>query len=111
MARSDVAIIGGGPGGYVAAIRAAQIGLSVTLFERERVGGLCVHWGGIPRKAILRNADVVNLVRESTKWGISVSNASFDLGSAIDRSRAAVDKSVGGVEQLLRDNGVTVVQG
>jgi len=105
----DLAIIGGGPGGYVAAIRAAQLDQRVVLFERDRVGGLCLNWGCIPSKAILRNADVVNLVRDSAKWGITVENATFDLGAAIDRSRKVVDQLVGGVEGLLRDNGVTVV--
>ena len=111
MADYDVAIIGGGPGGYVAAIRAAQLGLSVGLFERDRVGGLCLNWGCIPSKAILRNADVVNLVREADRWGIGLSNPTFDLGSAIDRSRKVVDQLVGGIEGLLRDNGVTVING
>jgi dihydrolipoamide dehydrogenase len=109
MAKYDVAIIGGGPGGYVAAIRAAQLGLNTVLFERDRVGGLCVNWGCIPSKAILRNADVVNLVREAEKWGIGVSNPTFDLGSAIDRSRDVVDRLVRGVEGLLKDNGATLV--
>jgi len=111
MATYDVGIIGGGPGGYVAAIRAAQLGLRVVLFERDRLGGLCLNWGCIPSKAILRNADVVNLVREADKWGISVENPKFDLGAAIDRSRAVVDKVVGGVEGLMRDNGIEVVRG
>jgi dihydrolipoamide dehydrogenase len=105
----DVAVIGGGPGGYVAAIRAAQLDQRVVLFEKDRVGGLCLNWGCIPSKAILRNADVVNLVRDSARWGIAVENPTFDLGAAIDRSRKVVDQLVGGVEGLLRDNGVTVV--
>jgi dihydrolipoamide dehydrogenase len=112
MASFDVGIIGGGPGGYVAAIRAAQLGRSVVLFERERVGGLCLNWGCIPSKAILRNADVVNLVREAERWGIGgTKGATYDLGSAIDRSRKVVEQLVGGVESLLRDNGVTVIPG
>ncbi|MFN0147897.1 MAG: dihydrolipoyl dehydrogenase [Dehalococcoidia bacterium] len=109
--RHDVAVIGGGPGGYVAAIRAAQLGLRVVLFERERVGGLCLNWGCIPSKALLRNADVVNLVRESDRWGIHVENASFDFGAAIDRSRQVVEKLVSGVEGLLKESGVEVVTG
>lgn len=112
MAEYDVAIIGGGPGGYVAAIRAAQLGKSVILFEKDRVGGLCLNWGCIPSKALLKNADVVNLVREAETWGIhGASDATFDFGAAVDRSRAVVDKVVGGVEGLLRDNGVTTVTG
>lgn len=111
MASYDVAIIGGGPGGYVAAIRAAQLGLSVVLFERDRVGGLCLNWGCIPSKALLRNADVVNFVRDAEKWGVAVSNPKFDLGSAVDRSREVVDQLVSGVETLLKENGVTVISG
>lgn len=110
MAGYDVAIIGGGPGGYVAAIRAAQLGLSVVLFEKERVGGLCLNWGCIPSKAVLKNADVVNYVREGAAWGLRNAGAvSFDFGAAIDRSREVVEKIVSGVEGLLKDNGVTVV--
>ncbi|MSQ29508.1 MAG: dihydrolipoyl dehydrogenase [Dehalococcoidia bacterium] len=112
MAAYDLAVIGGGPGGYVAAIRAAQLGLKTVLFERDRLGGLCLNWGCIPSKAILRNADVVNLVRESAKWGIGgVDGATFDLGAAIDRSRKVVDQLVHGVEGLCRDNGIEVIQG
>jgi dihydrolipoamide dehydrogenase len=111
MARYDVAIIGGGPGGYVAAIRATQLGLKVALFERDRVGGICLNWGCIPSKAILRNADVVNLVRDAKKWGIGLSEPTFDLGSAIDRSRKVAEQLVSGVEQLLKENGVDVISG
>ncbi len=111
MSDYDVAVIGAGPGGYVAAIRAAQLGLKAVVFERDRVGGLCLNWGCIPSKAILKNADVVNYVRDAAKWGIAAKDVSFDLGAAIDRSRAVVDKVVGGVEGLLRDNGVESVQG
>ena len=110
MADFDVAVIGGGPGGYVAAIRAAQLGKKVILFERERVGGLCLNWGCIPSKALLKNADVVNYVRDAAAWGIKgAEKATFDLGAAVDRSRGVVDKVVGGVEGLLKDNGIMLV--
>ena len=111
MATFDVAVVGGGPGGYVAAIRAAQLGLKVALFEKERVGGLCLNWGCIPSKALLKNADVVNYVRDAKKWGITAEKPTFDLGSAVDRSRKVVDQLVGGVEGLLRDNGVETIAG
>ncbi len=111
MAAYDLAVIGGGPGGYVATLRGSQLGLRVALFERDRVGGLCLNWGCIPSKAILRNADVVNLVRDAATWGISVSDPQFDLGSAIDRSRKVVDQLVGGVEGLLKEAGVEVIAG
>lgn len=111
MADFDVAIIGGGPGGYVAAIRASQLGLAVALFERDRVGGLCLNWGCIPSKAILKNADVVNLVRDAGKWGIAVTDPTFDFGAAVDRSRRVAEQLVKGVEGLLAENGVTVISG
>src|SRR5688572_4967402 len=111
MTDYDVAVIGAGPGGYVAAIRAAQLGLKAVVFERDRVGGLCLNWGCIPSKAILKNADIVNYVRDAEKWGIAAKDVSYDLGSAIDRSRAVVDKVVRGVEGLLSDNGVETVLG
>jgi dihydrolipoamide dehydrogenase len=107
----DVAVIGGGPGGYVAAIRAAQLGKKVVLFERERVGGLCLNWGCIPSKALLRNAEVVNLVRDAKRWGIETGETTFSLKSAVERSRQVVEQIVGGVEGLLSSAGVTVVAG
>lgn len=110
MADYDVAIIGGGPGGYVAGIRAGQLGLKTVLFDQERVGGLCLNWGCIPSKALLRNAEIVKFVRDANKWGIGgVEKATFDLAKAYNRSREVVDRLVGGVETLLKDAGVEVV--
>jgi len=110
MADWDIAVIGAGPGGYVAAIRAAQLGKRVVLFEGDRVGGLCLNWGCIPSKAILKAADIVNTVKGAGDWGITVAGASYDFGAAVDRSRRVVDRVVSGVEGLLRDNGVTTVK-
>lgn len=109
MASYDVAVIGGGPGGYVAAIRAAQLGFRTVLFEEERVGGLCLNWGCIPSKALLRTADILSQVRKAEAWGIRVTGLEADYGAAVDRSRKVVDQIVGGVEGLLRDNGVEVI--
>ncbi|MHB8513966.1 MAG: dihydrolipoyl dehydrogenase [Dehalococcoidia bacterium] len=111
MPEYDVAIIGGGPGGYVAAIRAAQLGMKAALVERERVGGICLNWGCIPSKSILWNAEVVNLVRDAETYGISFDNLKVDMGKAIDRSRQVVDQMVKGVEFLLLKNGVHSVAG
>ncbi|TAK66372.1 MAG: dihydrolipoyl dehydrogenase, partial [Dehalococcoidia bacterium] len=111
MATYDIAIIGGGPGGYVAAIRAAQLGKRVALIEKERVGGLCLNWGCIPSKSLLWNAEVINLVRDGETYGIAFDNVRFDIGKAIDRSRGIVDQMVKGVEFLLSKNGVTVING
>ncbi len=111
MAEYDIAIIGGGPGGYVAAIRAAQLGKKAVLIEKERVGGLCLNWGCIPSKALLWNAEVVNLVRDAATYGIAIQNPAFDMAKAIDRSRQIVDQMVKGVEFLLHKNGVRVITG
>jgi dihydrolipoamide dehydrogenase len=111
VAEHDVAIVGGGPGGYVAAIRAAQLGQKVALIEKERVGGLCLNWGCIPSKALLWNAEVVGLVRDAETYGIAFDNLRLDIGKAIDRSRQIVDQMVKGVEFLLGKNKVTVING
>ncbi len=111
MAKYDIAIIGGGPGGYVAAIRAAQLRKSVVLIEKERVGGLCLNWGCIPSKSLLWNAEVINLLRDAEIYGIAFDNLRLDMGKAIDRSRQIVDQMVKGVEFLLGKNGVRVIAG
>lgn len=111
MLTYDIAIIGAGPGGYVAAIRAAQLGLKAAVIEKDRVGGLCLNWGCIPSKALLWNAEVVNLVRRAGDWGISAENVSFDMAKAVDRSREVVDRMVRGVEFLLEKNKVEVIRG
>lgn len=111
MAKYDIAIVGGGPGGYVAAIRAAQLGKRVALIEQERVGGLCLNWGCIPSKALLWNAEVVHLIRDAEKYGVAFDNLTIDMAKAIDRSRTIVDQMVKGVEFLLGKNGVTTIAG
>ena len=111
MAEYDVAIIGGGPGGYVAAIRAAQLGLKAALIEKDRVGGVCLNWGCIPSKALLYNAELVRLFRRSQEFGISHDNLRVDFAAAIDRSRQVVDRMVSGVEFLLQKNKVDVISG
>jgi dihydrolipoamide dehydrogenase len=108
VAEYDIAIIGGGPGGYVAAIRAAQLGKRVALAEKERVGGLCLNWGCIPSKSLLWNAEVVHLLRQGETYGFSFDNLKLDMSRAIDRSRQVVDQMVKGVEFLLNKNKVTV---
>ena len=111
MAKYDIAVLGGGPGGYVAAIRAAQLGLKATIIEEDRVGGLCLNWGCIPSKALLWNAELVHLFRDAEDFGITYDALRIDMGKAVDRSRKVVDRMVSGVEFLLKKNKVAVVNG
>jgi dihydrolipoamide dehydrogenase len=105
----DLAVVGGGPGGYVAAIRAAQLGMSTVLIEKEpTLGGVCLNWGCIPSKSLLRNAEVLRLVGDLGKFGISVGGVQADYGVAVDRSRAVVDRTTRGVAYLMRKNGIDV---
>jgi dihydrolipoamide dehydrogenase len=107
----DIAIIGAGPGGYVAAIRAAQLGMRVVLIEREAVGGVCLNWGCIPAKALLRSAEILDLVRRASEFGIEVQAVSVHLDAAVDRSNQVVSQAVRGVEYLLNRHGVEVIRG
>jgi len=107
----DVAIIGGGPGGYVAAIRAAQLGLRVALIEREHLGGVCLNWGCIPTKALLRNAEVITLLSQGKVFGFKLAGLEVDYGAAVDRSRKVSERLVKGVEALMRKNNVPVIAG
>ncbi len=107
----DVTIIGAGPGGYVAAIRAAQIGLKVALVEKEHLGGVCLNWGCIPTKSLLRNAEVISLLGRGKEFGFTVTGFEADFGAAVDRSRKVAQRLVKGVGALMRKNGVAVIEG
>ncbi|HOT90360.1 MAG TPA: dihydrolipoyl dehydrogenase [Anaerolineae bacterium] len=107
----DVVIIGAGPGGYVAAIRAAQLGMKVALVEREHLGGVCLNWGCIPTKSLLRNAEIARLLGEGKEFGFSVENITLDYGAAVDRSRKVAARLVKGVEMLMKGNHIDVVWG
>jgi dihydrolipoamide dehydrogenase len=109
--RYDVAIIGSGPGGYVAAIRAAQLGLDVAIVERETLGGVCLNWGCIPSKALLRNAEVVSLLERGKEFGFSTSGLEVDFAAAVDRSRKVATRLVKGVAALMQSNGIDVIEG
>jgi len=111
LADFEVVVIGAGPGGYVAAIRAAQLGFQTAIVEREAVGGICLNWGCIPSKSLLRNAEILNIVRNAERFGISYDNLSHDFGSAIDRSRQVVERLTTGVGYLLRKNNVELIDG
>jgi dihydrolipoamide dehydrogenase len=104
----DVTVIGGGPGGYVAAIRAAQLGLVTAIVEREELGGLCVNWGCIPTKSLLKNAEVLTYFKEAEKWGLAYDNLRIDWGVAVTRSRQVVKRLTTGVGYLMRKNKIDV---
>ena len=107
----DVAIIGAGPGGYVAAIRASQLGLKTAVVERDELGGVCLNWGCIPSKALLRNAEILHLFNRAEEFGVSFDNLKYDYSVAQDRSRQVVDKLAKGVASLLRKNNVDRIKG
>jgi dihydrolipoamide dehydrogenase len=109
--RVDVAVVGTGPGGYVAAIRCAQLGLSVAAVEDDRPGGVCLNWGCIPTKALLRNAEVLHLVERAGDFGIRVQGVQADYAEAYKRSRAVADRMAKGVEFLFRKNKITLLAG
>ncbi|MDI9409448.1 MAG: dihydrolipoyl dehydrogenase [Candidatus Pacebacteria bacterium] len=107
----DVVIIGGGPGGYVAAIRAAQLGLSTAVVERENLGGICLNWGCIPTKALLKSAEINSLLHHLGDFGFTATNSSFDLDKIVKRSRAVSNRLTTGIKFLMKKNKVTVFDG
>jgi dihydrolipoamide dehydrogenase len=107
----DVVIVGTGPGGYVCAIRAAQLGLSVGVVEDDRPGGVCLNWGCIPTKALLRNAEVVHLFERAEVFGVTVQGLQADYAAAVKRSRSVADRMAKGVEFLFRKNKITLFPG
>jgi dihydrolipoamide dehydrogenase len=109
--RSDIAVIGAGIGGYVAALRARQLGASVVLVERDRIGGVCLNWGCIPTKTLLRSAEVLHLARGASKYGVTVGNVGLDWSAVQKRKEQVVGRLTGGVKFLLEKAGVEVMGG
>tara|TARA_Y100000588_G_scaffold200960_1_gene214639 strand:+ start:88 stop:1488 length:1401 start_codon:yes stop_codon:yes gene_type:complete len=107
----DLIVVGGGPGGYVAAIRAAQLKMKVALVEREHLGGICLNWGCIPTKALLRSAEVHHMLHHLDEYGLAADNIRFDLDKVVKRSRGVASQLSGGVKHLLKKNKVTVFDG
>ena len=107
----DLIVLGAGPGGYVAAIRASQLGLNVAVVEREHLGGICLNWGCIPTKAMLRSAEVYHLAERAKEFGLSAEKISFDLNKIVERSRKISGQLNQGVGHLLKKNKVTVFSG
>lgn len=111
MSNYDLIVIGGGPGGYVAAIRAAQLKMNVALVEREHLGGICLNWGCIPTKALLRSAEIFHNLNHLADYGLSAEKLSFDAEKIVKRSRGVASQLSGGVKHLLKKNKVTVIDG
>src|SRR5437899_8997189 len=107
----DLIVLGGGPGGYVAAIRAAQLGMKTALVEREHLGGICLNWGCIPTKALLRASEIHHLLHHLDEFGFSAKDIRFDAGKVVARSRAVAKQLSNGVAYLLRKNKVAVFDG
>ncbi|MBC7448387.1 MAG: dihydrolipoyl dehydrogenase [Hymenobacteraceae bacterium] len=107
----DVLIIGTGPGGYVAAIRAAQLGLKVGVVERESLGGVCLNWGCIPTKALLKSAQVFDYLKHPQEYGLSAENVGYDFGAVVKRSRGVAEGMSKGVTFLLKKNNIEVITG
>ena len=107
----DVIVIGAGPGGYVAAIRASQLGLKVAIVEREHLGGICLNWGCIPTKALLRSAEVFHLMHRAKDFGLKADGIGFDLPAVVARSRGVAKQLSGGIGHLMKKNKVTVFMG
>ena len=107
----DLIVIGAGPGGYVAAIRAAQLGLKTVIVEREHMGGICLNWGCIPTKALLRSAEVFHLMERAKDFGLSAEKIGYDIDAVIKRSRGVAKQLSGGVSHLMKKNKIDVVMG
>ncbi len=107
----DLVVVGAGPGGYVAAIRAAQLGMRAAVVERKHLGGICLNWGCIPTKALLRTAEVYETIKHADAFGLSVKDYGFDLAKVVARSRKVAGQLSGGVRHLLKKNKVTVIDG
>lgn len=107
----DVVVIGGGPGGYTAAIRAAQLGMNTGIIERDRLGGICLNWGCVPSKALLKNAELLHHFRKAEEWGITYDNLKFDFTKIIKRSRDVADRISKGVEYLMKKNKIDHMPG
>ena len=110
-AQYDIIVVGGGPGGYVTAIRAGQIGLKTALIEREHLGGICLNWGCIPTKSLLRSAEIFEYMKQASSFGLSAEGIGFDLQQIVARSRRIAKQLNGGVAQLLKKNKIKVYDG
>jgi len=107
----DVIVLGSGPGGYVAAIRASQLGLKTAVVEKENLGGVCLNWGCIPTKALIKSAQVFEYIQHAEDYGITVKEATHDFGKVVKRSRDVADGMSKGIQFLMKKNKIDVVMG
>ena len=107
----DLIVVGGGPGGYTAAIRASQLGMKTAIVEKENLGGICLNWGCIPTKALLRSAEVYHLMHRAKEFGLKADNISFDIEAVIKRSRGVASQLNAGIKHLMKKNKITVFDG
>src|SRR5436190_23121584 len=107
----DLVVLGSGPGGYTAAIRASQLGMKTAIVERELLGGICLNWGCIPTKALLRTSELYHLMHRAKEFGLKADNIGFDLDAVVKRSRAVSAQLNGGVKHLMKKNKITVIEG
>src|SRR3954468_743975 len=107
----DVIVLGSGPGGYPAAIRASQLGFKVAIIEKESLGGVCLNWGCIPTKALLKSSQVYEYAKHGSAYGITITGAQQDFGGVIKRSRGVADKMSRGVQFLMKKNKIDVIMG
>jgi len=107
----DLIVVGGGPGGYVAAIRAAQLGLKTALVEKQHLGGICLNWGCIPTKALLKGAEVAHTLAHAVDFGFTTGEVNFDIQRLVKHSRDVSDRLTGGIGYLMQKNGITVIDG
>src|ERR1019366_6065906 len=111
VAAFDIVVIGAGPGGYPAAIRAAQLGASVALVEKEELGGTCLNWGCIPTKTLIASSELYARIKSAGALGLRVETASYDYAAMSERKDQVIQKLRNGIKQLLKANGITVIQG
>src|SRR5690606_13115603 len=111
MEKYDLIVIGSGPGGYVTAIRASQLGLKTAIVEKAELGGICLNWGCIPTKALLKSAQVFEYIKHAKDYGINVANANADFPAVVKRSRGVADKMSKGIQFLMKKNNITVLRG
>ncbi|MEJ0041721.1 MAG: FAD-dependent oxidoreductase [Rhizomicrobium sp.] len=107
----DVIVMGSGPGGYVCAIRAAQLGLKTAIVERDKLGGICLNWGCIPTKALLRSSEIWHLMHRLNEFGFSADNLKFDIAKIVERSRKVAQQLSSGVAFLMKKHKITVIAG